>query len=89
MAYQVQQNLALKSSFSEILINMIENGFQQTFIAWSKRYMTSVWKPVMETEDSRARKIKLSHLSWVFYLYAIGMTATIAAFVLEVWWSAR
>lgn len=89
MAYRVPMKSALKSSVSKMFTNMIENGIHKTFLVWTDRYVAAVFNPIMETDDGQAHTLKMDQLSGVFYLYVIGMTSAIAAFVLEWWWSER
>lgn len=70
-------------------LNMIENGFHQTFIKWTKSFITSVWYPDMIPESSPAQMLCISKLLSIFYLYLVGMTAGLAAFVSEVLCSKR
>lgn len=86
MAYRVPKKSPLKSSVSEMSLNMFENGIQQMFETWTDRYMKAVWDPIMEPEDSQAHTLNLTQLKGVFYLYASGMTVAIVAFLLELWW---
>lgn len=86
MAYRVPKKSPLKSSVSEMSLNMFENGIQQMFETWTDRYMKAVWYPIMEPKDSQAHTLNLTHLKGVFFLYASGMTVAIVAFLLELWW---
>lgn len=89
MAYRLPRISALRSSVSQILINLIENGIHKTFVTRTDRYMAAVWNPIMGTEDSQAHVLKISQLSEIFYLYLIGIIVAIAVFILELWWSKK